>query len=57
MLGDQTLPDPPGGMALLRGASLSAMSQASITVTHGSIAGRGRTGYTRRGGGTAASSA
>ena len=30
------------------------MSQASITVTHPSIAGRGRTGYTRRGGGTAA---
>ena len=44
MLGNQTLPDPPGGMALFTGACLSAISQASITDAHSPIAGRGLTG-------------
>ena len=53
MLGDQPLPDPPGGVPLLARRVLVGESQASITATHGSIAGRGRAGYTFRGGGTA----
>ena len=58
MLGDQPLPDPPGGMPLLARRVLDPRSsQASITATHGSIAGRGRAGYALRGGGTADSNA
>lgn len=57
MLGDQTLPDPPSGMALLA-RSILIGAQPGIDHRHPrSIAGRGRAEYALRGGGTASSSA
>jgi hypothetical protein len=57
VLGDQPLPDPPRRVPLLARHPRSASSQESITSTYGSIAGRVRSAYALRGGGTALASA
>ena len=51
VLGHQPLPHPPCGVPCLRGTSSSAISQASITLAQGSVAGRVVATYSLRGGG------
>ena len=53
VLFDETLVDPPGRVALLRGASLSSASQPSMIAFQGPSTGETRGGGGFRGGGTA----